>query len=403
LSYLSLAARIVVLHLSHIRRLRMRVLSIVADDEFFVAKKAAAVLKHGILQRYVLPFAMKVTSTSTDKRVVILDGYAGEGRYEDGSPGSPIFMAETARKLTAPRRMELHFVEQKRARFEKLNEILADECSDVDCQTYKGEVEKHLDAILQEADGVPFFGFLDPCGLGLTFEDIIKKIYARPHGNFSPGTEVLINFSAEAVRRIGGRLKEPVGAKGREATLDRMDKVCGGDWWRAMYSSSKSPEEAAERIASEYFQRLIKATGAGGWVIPVKNAEHHQAKYSLVFLSRHRDGLMLLGEALSGSLEDWRKALVDPNTLFGDPDQVAKAEETLQRGWIDHMKANVTRLLDTKPRFLISTEYLRVMGDAAGEARMTHLRTALKELQKEGVVSSDGKGSPLWNQYVVKA
>ncbi|MEO7261604.1 MAG: three-Cys-motif partner protein TcmP [Jatrophihabitantaceae bacterium] len=374
-----------------------------ADDEFFVAKRAAAVLKHGILQRYVLPFAMKVTSTAKDGRVVVLDGYAGEGRYEDGSPGSPIFMAETARKLLTPRRMELHFVEQKKARFKKLKETLADEASDIEYQVYKGEVEKHLDAILSEADGVPFFGFLDPCGLGLTFDDIVKKIYARPYGNYSPGTEVLINFSAEAVRRIGGRLKEPVGAQGREATLDRMDKVCGGDWWRAIYTASKSPEEAAECIANEYFQRLITATGAGGWVIPVKNAEHQQAKYSLVFLSRHRDGLLLLGEALSGSLEDWRKAVVDSDSLYGDPDYVEAAEEVLVRGWIDHMKENVTELLDTKPRFLISTEYTTVMGETAGEARMTHLRIALKELKAKDVVSSDGKGSPLWNQYVVKA
>jgi len=34
---------------------------------------------------------------------------------------------------------------------------------------------------------------------------------------------------------------------------------------------------------------------------------------------------------------------------------------------------------------------------------MKHLRTALKELHKQGVLSSDGKGSPLWDQTVVRA
>ena len=65
------------------------------------------------------------------------------------------------------------------------------------------------------ADGVPFFALLDPCGLGLTFEDIAMKIYGRPNFRYSPGTEVLVNFSADAIRRIGGRLvKEPKGAVG---------------------------------------------------------------------------------------------------------------------------------------------------------------------------------------------
>lgn len=53
---------------------------------FFRSKRAAAVLKHAILGKYVVPFAAKTGSTSTGKRVVIVDGYAGAGRYEDGKP-----------------------------------------------------------------------------------------------------------------------------------------------------------------------------------------------------------------------------------------------------------------------------------------------------------------------------
>jgi len=64
-----------------------------SDEEFFSQKRASAVFKHGILSRYVLPFATKTSSTAVGGRVVVLDGYAGEGRYEDGKPGSPIFMA----------------------------------------------------------------------------------------------------------------------------------------------------------------------------------------------------------------------------------------------------------------------------------------------------------------------
>jgi three-Cys-motif partner protein len=123
----------------------------VADDAFFRGRKAAAVLKNGVASRYVLPFATKVGTTSVDNRVVVLDGCAGEGRYEDGTAGSPIFFAEAARKLAPPRTMELIFIEEKKARYEKLCQVLAEEASDVHYDVWQGPVEKHLDEVLTRA------------------------------------------------------------------------------------------------------------------------------------------------------------------------------------------------------------------------------------------------------------
>ena len=258
-------------------------------------------LKHGVLSRYVVPFATKVGSTSEGNRVAVLDGYAGEGRYDDGTPGSPIFFADAARKVPAPRTMELIFVEQKKSRFEKLQGVLADEAGGVAYEAWHGTVDEHLDDALARANGVPLFAFLDPCGVGLPFTDISERIFGRPHHQYAPATEVLLNFSAEAVRRIGGRLKESEGAPGRAKTLALMDNACGGDWWQNLYRAAESPGEASSQIAAGFAARLRDATGAGSWVIGVRNAEHQQPKYALVFLSRHPDGLYLYGNAMSTS------------------------------------------------------------------------------------------------------
>jgi three-Cys-motif partner protein len=83
-----------------------------SSEAVFRKEKAAAVLKHGILSRYIVPFAAKTGSTSKDSRVVVPDGYAGEARYEDRSPGSPIYMIESARKVPGARKVELIFVEK---------------------------------------------------------------------------------------------------------------------------------------------------------------------------------------------------------------------------------------------------------------------------------------------------
>jgi three-Cys-motif partner protein len=377
-----------------------------SDSGFFSERKAAAVLKHGVLSRYVTVFAAKTGSTSTGSRVLVLDGYAGDGRYDDNSPGSPIFMTETARKFAPTRQIELHFVEKKKKRYEKLNNILEAEASDVQWKTYKGDVSEHLDTVLGRADGIPFFGFLDPCGLGLSFDDIVNKIYSRPSGRWSPGTEVLINFSAEAVRRIGGRLKESAGAKGREATLARMDAVCGNDWWRQISLNADSDEKAAEAIASEYLARLTKATGADGWVTPVKNAYHHQAKYTLIFLTRHQDGLLVFGESLSKAQEDWRKALVDPNEMLSDPVYFKANEDALANGWIKVIKQNLKAQLGVTSSFVLRSKYRDVMGSVAGVARDMHLRAAIKELYIERVTGFNGvtpTGKKIWDQTVFRA
>ena len=44
-------------------------------------RRAQSVFKHKILGTYVMPFATMTGSKSADRRVVVLDGFAGRGRY----------------------------------------------------------------------------------------------------------------------------------------------------------------------------------------------------------------------------------------------------------------------------------------------------------------------------------
>ncbi|MBT2546054.1 three-Cys-motif partner protein TcmP [Streptomyces sp. ISL-44] len=57
-------------------------------------------LKHELLRRYLPPFGGMTGTQAQDGRVVYLDGYAGEGRYENGEPGS----AEIALRVAAHHR-----------------------------------------------------------------------------------------------------------------------------------------------------------------------------------------------------------------------------------------------------------------------------------------------------------
>ncbi|MGW2107653.1 hypothetical protein [Streptomyces sp. NPDC001948] len=57
--------------------------------------------KHDLLRRYLPQFGGMTGTQSHDKRVVYLDGYAGEGRYENGQPASGEIALRVASHLRA--------------------------------------------------------------------------------------------------------------------------------------------------------------------------------------------------------------------------------------------------------------------------------------------------------------
>jgi hypothetical protein len=189
-----------------------------ANSPFFFNKKAAAVLKHEILRQYVVPFVSKVGSTSVGSRVVYLDGYAGPGTYADGTPASPSLVLGSASEVSEFREMECFFVEKTRKDFARLQVVVEEARSrGIKAEALPGRVQKHLDYVLEKAEGVPLLAFLDPFGLGIPFDDLTEKFFGSHRPQNRDGwipTEVLLNFSANAVRRIGGLLTTTKEVKG---------------------------------------------------------------------------------------------------------------------------------------------------------------------------------------------
>ena len=125
-------------------------------------KRAAAVLKHGILDSYVVPWASKVGSTASGKAVAVLDGYAGPGTYEDGTEGSPALLIRSARSVARYRAIQLHFVEKARKHSRRLEVFLEHEAVALDARPYLGTVQEHLPTILTATRNVPLFAYLLP-------------------------------------------------------------------------------------------------------------------------------------------------------------------------------------------------------------------------------------------------
>ena len=71
------------------------------DDQFFEVKRPWSKIKDQILGAYLKPYLAKVKQLG--KPIVLIDGFAGKGRFRDGSDGSPLIMCKVADQMLGGR------------------------------------------------------------------------------------------------------------------------------------------------------------------------------------------------------------------------------------------------------------------------------------------------------------
>ncbi|HEV7720415.1 MAG TPA: three-Cys-motif partner protein TcmP, partial [Iamia sp.] len=238
---------------------------------FFEEPQGAAVFKHALLGRYLVPFVTKTGSRSAGGRVAYLDAFAGAGSYEDGSPGSPSLAIETARALSSIRELRCYFVEADRRNFERLSSLIASSEASATSEAMRGDATEFLQQVLKKASGQPMFALLDPFGLGIPFDDLTQQLLARSTWRYGrrqgPVTEVLVNFVHAGVYRnaskIEVRSKDPVQHANARAVVDRVDATLGGPWWQEIWRQGGTTEERVAAIRDAYSGRVVAAAGTG--------------------------------------------------------------------------------------------------------------------------------------------
>lgn len=131
---------------------------------------AQSVFKHAIIRQYMRPFLAMTGSTSEQGRVVVMDGFAGRGRYPDGTPASAELIMQAVRRLQGSRTVAMFFVEDDQGRYRELDVVVTEYVAQgLRANALPGSADDHLDKVIAAAQGVPLFLFLDPCGALLPF------------------------------------------------------------------------------------------------------------------------------------------------------------------------------------------------------------------------------------------
>lgn len=250
-----------------------------ATSEFFGSRNPQAVLKHGILTHYAYYFAGRA-GAATEGRVAFIDGYAGQGRYEDGNPGSPLLLAAEAERVGLIRRdVTLAFVEPNPDHRAKLIESLKQSAVPAD-QIDARPFSEAATELLDRYTGRAVFLFVDPFGLGITFQTLLGILRRR-----SPRQpiDVRYHFSLSAAARMG---RNAIGvSSGAEANAALVDAALGPGGWRDVFplvdTGTVTATQAALQVARRFGNTVEHETGIRSTAIEVRRHGHgHRGVFS---------------------------------------------------------------------------------------------------------------------------
>jgi len=345
-------------------------------------------------------------SRAQAKRVVFLDGYAGRGRYQDGSPASAERILKIAQQQGTAGTVSwtCFFVEREDDDAAQLPAVVDEYfCQGVTATAHHGPVLDVLDQVLHTASGYPLFLFLDPCGLGIPYGRLVSMLCGERQARWPP-TEVLLNFSLDAVRRIGGH----VGSEHRsEVTMGRLDVALGGDWWREQFAGGVS-DDAVAVVVTTFGQRLAADSNMTIVAVPVRRAPTHKPLYHLLFGTRSQHGLWSFGDSVARTTQAWWDTLEEyeseqnPPALFPVSQLQRPSLATVERRAVPEIALNLEAILRERPSFRVVDHADRLFGTYYGQVREQVVREAIKRLHQEGRTSSTGTGRRIRDLVVAR-
>lgn len=252
--------------------------------------------KHRVLRAYLdawIPImgqqALKVTNR--EPRLLLVDGFAGPGRYEGGEPGSPLIMLDALTqhkslpKISAVQFIYL-FVEKDLRRVQHLRgEIAARTLPDnVQIRVEQGAFDETLRRVLDEAPGptytlVPAFAFIDPFGYAQASMSLVGRLLDFPRA------EALFFLPLTYLARFVGRA-------GQERALTSL---FGTEEWRV--AAHLDGRDRSDFLLSLFEKQLeLQGEVKHVWSFALRTRDGND--YRLVFATGHPRGLQVMKRAM---------------------------------------------------------------------------------------------------------
>jgi three-Cys-motif partner protein len=316
--------------------------------------------KHRVLRAYLdawIPVmaqqALRVHRLSTEPpRLLLVDGFAGPGRYATGEPGSPLIMLEALLSHAAFERLGgvsfvFLFIEHDERRVDRLrSEVtsLGALPANVSVHIEHGEFETTFGSLVNEVTDsgkilVPTLAFIDPFGYSTSPMSLSGRFLAFPR------CEVLSFLPLSFVHRFVGRA-------GQE---NAMNSLFGCEDWKAAIDL-----KGAERtnFLLELFETQLGENAGVKHVRSFQLQTQDGEDYRLVFGLGHVKGLEIAKDAMwkvdpvsgtsyKATTESGQEVLFDAADTVSTAPLLQELRTRFQTEWFTIEQAEECTLLDT--------------------------------------------------------
>ena len=268
------------------------------NKKFFENLKIWSKRKHRLLEKYLPPFSAKVASTTINREVYCVDGFAGAAKYDDGSEGSPILMAKFSDvcanwKNNSSVNLKIINIEPDLPTFNSLETATQDWKLKGIVENINSRFDNSISTVLTKIGNSPTLFFVDPFGpTGVRFSHLIPILQRRPSI-----TELIINFDTDGLYRIAcAAVSQNNNPKTAQTNAEIVTSIIGSNNWLNQFVSSKLTTEAGEEILLREYISNISKYGFNVVDYAIREALNKKPKYHFIYCTRHNDGVFLMND-----------------------------------------------------------------------------------------------------------
>ena len=256
---------------------------------FFDNLREVSEVKLRILSSFLPPWGAKLGSIARRQNGVLwyVDGFAGTGRYNDGSDGSPLLGLHEASQIRAANRgysLSCFFIESNRNNWSTLDNLIDPYRTDVfHVRNERGEFSALAGEINRTTSGSPILLFVDPFGIKPLVYSEFRQLLSR-----RSQIDLILTFQHTAIPRLAKDHPHLISqAIGTDAWLDGWDQLQG---------YARQTEHVLR-----FFSNNLRRDGDFFDVVnyPIRDHPDRAPKYFLVFASRHYDAFELWNDQVA--------------------------------------------------------------------------------------------------------
>ena len=287
------------------------------ESSFFKGKRPWSRIKDQILNDYMTPYLNKVARL--DKQIILIDAFAGPGKFEDGTIGSPLIICNAAEE-NVKNLYKAIFVNKERRYHKDLTGHLRTFIKQKKVIPIHGTAQDLLEEISGKLTGQTIFLYIDPFAYtGFEFS-MIEPFITRDRAY---STEIVINLNVPVKHRLASANAIAAGRHNSEIERHhrKLSKVLGGDYWKEiLLDTSKGAESQASEVMMKYREKISKLGLPYTGSCPVREKEGRSIKYYITFCSRHPDAMELMNDIMCKAYHQRMYYAATIDTLFENTD-----------------------------------------------------------------------------------